>query len=282
MLKQKKIIEASGAENLAGMMINFTQEMNIHTLALDELYNAPEEWNFFRPLPDGKFFELLESIEENGLLVPMIVWENPAENGKYMILSGHNRVRAMRQLLDKTGENRFRQAQAVVYRQSALDEEQAREIIVDCNWVQRILSPAEKAQAIYHKYVHLGRRKRGSGEKGYAVVAEQFGLKPTQVYQYYKLAQLEPEWLERFDQGEITVKMAALLSGLTPEQRRLLYEYPGLTQKELSAVSRKDSLDAIRSMMEKTEPALRELRMMIPESQYDEVMAAVQKILQGK
>lgn len=279
MLKPKKLPESSGAENLAGMMINFTQEMNVHTLSVDDLYDAPAEWNFFRPLPDAKFFELLESIEQNGLLVPLIVWERPDEAGGYMMLSGHNRARALRNLYARTGENRFRQAQCVVYRQASLDEEQAREIIVDCNWVQRVLSPGEKAQAIYYKYVQMGRQKRGSGKRGYAVVAEQFGLKPTQVYQYYKLAQIEPQWLERFDRGEITVKMAAYLADLSPEQRRLLLTYPDLTQRELFSIDRRWDLERTRRALEQERRPQKELRVLVPEDRYEEVLMAIREML---
>ena len=70
---------------------NITTGMDIFQLELDKLKAAPKEWNFYVPLNDNKMSELIESIIDNGLLNPIIVWEN---DNDYMILAGHNRVKA--------------------------------------------------------------------------------------------------------------------------------------------------------------------------------------------
>lgn len=269
MLKQKILPVSSGAENLAGMMIHYTPDMNVHNIALDALRPAPPEWNFFKPLPDGKFFELLASIEENGLLVPLIVWEQ-AEG--YRILSGHNRLRALQTLLERTGEDAYRRAACVVYRPGDLTEEEARAILVDCNWVQRTLSTAEKARSIYAKYVQAGRRPRGEGRRTYDVIAEHFGLKATQVYQYYKLSQLEDFWLDMLDSGGLSVKTAAHLCKLTQQQRDTLRAWPGLCRNDGAY---RLSLEDIRAVLQYPDDAVTELRVLVPRSRYLELMTRV-------
>ena len=278
MLKRKDLATSTGAEQLASVMMGYTQGKNIHALPLTALQNAPDEWNFFKPLPDDKFFELVESIEKNGLLNPLLVWEQ-GEN-QYVILSGHNRKRALELLYDKSGDVRYETAQCVVYSGNALDEDMARDILVDCNWVQRTLSPAERAQAVYYKYITMGRRKKGEG-RGYEAVAQHFGLKATQVYQYYQLAQLEPTWLSRLDAGVISVKAAAHLAKLSREQRECLEEWMAggaLGNREILAIFKKDTVQEIKTKLYQKEN-MRELRMLVPQDRYDEAIELLEELL---
>lgn len=279
MLKPKSLPASSGAENLAGMMIGYTRDMDVHSIAIAELYDAPSDWNFFRPLPDGKMVELLDSIRENGLLVPLIVWERP--EGGYTILSGHNRRRALAMLLDDTGEDRYAQASCVVYRKEALSEEEARAVLVDCNWVQRTLSPSEKARAVYAKYVATGRANRGEGRR-YEAIAEQFGLKATQVYQYYRLAQLEPYWLDRLDEGTLSIRAAAHLAKLTPEQREIIRKHPDATPKDILSVERSFTPEETRRALRLAGAELRELRMMVPAEAYDRALAMLRRFVESE
>ena len=106
--------------------------------------------------------ELIESIQTNELLHPIVVWKQP--DGALMILSGHNRVRAYTALLEKTGEDKYRRIPATVLTDITADE--AHEIVVDSNSVQRVLTPSEKARSISQKYALAGRKKRSkNGER---------------------------------------------------------------------------------------------------------------------
>ena len=277
MLKPKSLPTSSGAENLAGMMVGYTREMDVHAIALDELHDAPQDWNFFRPLPDGKMMELIESIRENGLLVPLIVWERT--RGAYMILSGHNRRRALEMLHRDTGDEKYARASCVVYQREAISEEDARSVLIDCNWVQRTLTPSEKARAVYAKYVGSGRQERGSGRR-YEAIAEQFGLKATQVYQYYRLAQLEPEWLDMLDKGELSIRAAAHLAKLTQRQREILRGQPGVSAKEILSVDRSYSEEETLAAIRRASGERRELRIMVPAESYDRILAMVTRFLE--
>lgn len=218
MLKPKNLREENGAAGLAEMMAGYTSGMDVVQVALGELRDAPQSWNFFRPLNGDKFLELCESIAENGLIHPVIAFEN--EEGEHVIISGHNRKRAYEKLLESTGDGQYSRIACVIKRD--ISEEEARSLLVDANWVQRSLAPSERAKAILYKYAHMGRKPRqeGGGARTYDLVAEHFGLKATQVYQYTRLATLPDEWLRQVDKGRLSIKAAVYLAGLDDEQRR--------------------------------------------------------------
>ena len=177
-------------------------DSNVRYVKLNNLQDAPKEWNFYRPLSDGKFTELLESIEKNGLLVPIVIWEidNNPSNPKYMILSGHNRKKGYEVLKKLTGNAKYDEILASIKYKDELTPEEAREIIIDTNWVQRQLSPIEKAKSVIEKYIILQSKTRyESGRNEYGegrlrnVVAEEYKITGRQVERYRSLQNLIPE-----------------------------------------------------------------------------------------
>ena len=154
-LKKRTVVSpAAGAVTLPTLMAELPGTRRLEELPLDKLSPAPTEWNFYAPLPDDKLLELIESIQTNELLHPIVVWKQP--DGALMILSGHNRVRAYTALLEKTGEEKYLRIPATVLTDITADE--AHEIVVDSNYVQRVLTPSEKARSISQKYALAGRK----------------------------------------------------------------------------------------------------------------------------
>lgn len=273
MLKAKKIEEGNGASSLAQFMSEYSAGMDVFPLELTRLDDAPLEWNFYRPLPEDKFFELVESIEEKGLFSPLIVWEQP--NGRYRILSGHNRRRALALLYEKTGEPRYAKAQCIVKRADELTEEEALALLVDANWVQRTLSASEKAKSILHKYTTLGRKKKDEGSgRTYDRVAQHFGLKATQVYQYIRLAALEEHWLRCVDTGELSIKAASYLVDQSPEEREALWRSGCTTTRAVRAWEKSQ-----RQSAPQAEVPVREIRMLVPADRYEEICAMIQRYI---
>lgn len=213
----------TGAAGLAGMMAQLPGSRLLQDLKLDELSPAPNEWNFYAPLGEEKFVELVESIQTSGLLHPIVVWKQPS--GELMILSGHNRVRAFRQLFADTGDSKYAAIPATVL--TDITAEQAHEIIVDSNWVQRSLTPSEKARSIYHKYVASGRKarsKNGTRESRYDQIAEQYDLSGRQVARYVKLGMLDESLQPLVDSGKLPIVTALKLVNFPTESQRYLAE----------------------------------------------------------
>ena len=106
-------------------------------IPLEQLFPAPDVWNFF-PKPDHETMRrLMQSILDYGLLHPAIVWQQ--EDGRYMILGGHTRYRALKMLLQLFPENAdsLGTMRCNVYDHDKLDENEARQIIIMDNTTQR-------------------------------------------------------------------------------------------------------------------------------------------------
>lgn len=212
---------AAGAVSLPSLMADLPGTRRLEDLPLDKLRPAPAEWNFYAPLPDDKFIELIESIQKNDLLHPIVVWKQP--DGSLMILSGHNRVRAYTALLEKTGEDKYRRIPSTVL--TDITPEDAHEIVVDSNYVQRVLTPSEKARSISQKYALAGRKKRsktGERKSRYEQIGEAYHLSGRQVAKYVKLGNLQDCLLELLDSGKLPLASALHLADLPPESQRYL------------------------------------------------------------
>lgn len=226
-LKKRTIVPPSssgGAVALPGLMASLPDARVLENLPLEKLSPAPPEWNFYAPLPDGKFIELIDSIQTNGLLHPIVVWRQP--DGQYMVLSGHNRLRAYKELYRQTRDRQYAAIPSTVLTDiSAAD---AHEIVVDSNWVQRNLTPSERAQSIYQKYVLAGRKKRsanGVRRSRYDIIAEEYNLSSRQVARYIKLGSL-PECLQKLlDEEKLPIATAVKLVDFSPESQQHLAEH---------------------------------------------------------
>lgn len=248
-LKKKNLLSLSqeGAASLPSFMTELGTTMDVYLLELQKLVPAPPDWNFYRPLSDNKMIELIESIEQNGLLHPIVVWEptgyddtmsSYCEPGQYIILSGHNRVNAYRRLFEQTGLSKYARIACCIRRD--LDAAHAREVIIDSNWVQRSLSTSERTRSICEKYALSGRKTRAKtpDERGrtYDIIAKQYGLSGRQIHRYLKLGQLHPGLLSLVDAGKLSFTSGVALSDFPEEtQRTLVLEFaPLLTTKSVS------------------------------------------------
>jgi ParB family chromosome partitioning protein len=188
-------------------------------IPIDILQESP--FNFFRPLGESKFKEMVESIKTNGVIEPIIV--RPKDDGVYEILSGHNRVRACKEL----------DMLEISARIIKVDDDTAKEIIVETNIVQRDeFSPMELARAYEEKAKSFERRQGQrtdliGGEKGTTrdLIGKAFEVSGVKVERYMKLNNLIPEFQDMVDNKEIKVKAGTELGFLNEEtQRNLLAE----------------------------------------------------------
>ncbi|WP_239253411.1 ParB/RepB/Spo0J family partition protein, partial [Citrobacter werkmanii] len=146
--------ETKGEDLIKHNFDKITSGMDIFRIEIDLIDDAPDEWNFYKKLDDGKLAELIESILENGLLSPVIVWEQ--EEGRYMMLAGHNRLRAFRMIYERTQDTQYKKIHAYIKKKNEISEDEAKVIIIDTNFVQRQLSTIEKTKSIVYKYNMLG------------------------------------------------------------------------------------------------------------------------------
>lgn len=202
--------------------VDLTKIVNVD---INALYSAPSEWNKYEPLSDDDLYEVAESISENGLMSPIILWkinkkEIPELSGKrdmynyigeeYMILSGHNRVKIYH-LFNKKSElgDKYSKIPAFIF--DELSEFQAKNIIIDNNYLNRDLTTKQKVESIMYKYDIYQKEKVRKGAIA-EFIADDLGVTPRMVYNYKKLSELNPSIKEKVYVGEIALTSALKLS----------------------------------------------------------------------
>ena len=170
---------------------------------------------------DEEMNKLVESVSENGVLVPAIVREK--DNGDYEIISGHRRKFAS----EIAGKNTLR---CIV---SNLDDDAATVIMVDSNIQRENILPSEKAFAYKMKLDAMNRQGKrndltlcqvGTKLNSAQIIAENTGESTRQVFRYIRLTYLIPELLQMVDDGKMKMLPAVEISFLDKECQQDLLE----------------------------------------------------------
>ena len=198
---------------------------------------------------DAEMDALIESIQEQGILTPLIV--RPLENteDEYEIISGHRRLHAAR----KAG---ITEIPAFVY---ALDRDAAAIALVDSNLHREHILPSEKAFAYKLKMEALSHQgtSRQLGEKwSVSQISDSASESERMIHRYIRLTRLIPELLALVDEGRISLTPAVELSFLPEEMQYELAEAivcqdctPSLSQSILmKKLSQTDELDLDRML----------------------------------
>ena len=187
----------------------------IKDIPLEKLVPFPN--HPFKVRDDEEMNKLVESVSENGVLVPAIVREK--DNGDYEIISGHRRKFAS----EIAGKNTLR---CIV---SNLDDDAATVIMVDSNIQRENILPSEKAFAYKMKLDAMNRQGKRNDLTSTQVVSklrsnEKLGAENNQsretVRRFIRLTNLIPELLDMVDNKTVSFNPAVELSYLSPEQQQ--------------------------------------------------------------
>lgn len=223
----------------------------------------------FKVVDDEKMMDMVESIKEYGVLVPIIV--RPVENGNYEIVSGHRRHHAA----VLAGQEEI---PAIV---REMDEDAAVLVMVDSNLQRESILPSEKAFAYRMKLEAMKRQgertdltcaqigHKLNGQKSRDILAEQTGESRNQIQRYIRLTHLIPDILEMVDDKNIAFNAAVEISYLSEREQELLHDNmdvnecsPSLSQaKRLKKYSQEgnlteDVIDAIMTEEKETDAKL--------------------------
>ena len=179
----------------------------------------------FKVLLDNSMDELCASIEQYGVLSPIIV--RPHSEGGYEVLSGHRRMKACELLgIDEV---------PVVIKD--LDDDTAAILLVDSNLQRENILPSEKAFA-YKLKLEAMKRKAGRppkenvgqivpdllGKRSTEIVGEQYGDSYKQVQRYIRLTNLIYPLLDLVDKNEMAMSAGVELSYLGTKHQAKIYE----------------------------------------------------------
>ena len=177
----------------------------------------PFENNPYQVQDDEEMNTLIESIQTQGILSPLIVLpiENPEE---YEVISGHRRLHAAQ----KAG---ITEVPALIY---ALDRDAAAIAVVDSNLHREHILPSEKAFAYKLKYEALKHQgtscQVGTKLRTDEQIAENANESARQIQRYIRLTYLISEFLEKMDRNEIALSVGVELSFLDESSQREVLE----------------------------------------------------------
>lgn len=259
--------------------IDLTKVQNVDA---SELYSAPKSWNYFDKLSEDKMYELMDSISDNGLISPVILWKIDRKEifkdskeedmygffgEDYLILSGHNRVQAYINLYDATGKKKYITIPAFIF--DSLTEFQAKNIIIDSNYTQRDLSTKEKVKSILDKYNVYEKEKTRKGKVA-EFIAEDLNISPRMVFNYKKLSSLIDPIKNMVYENELPLTTALKLTGLSMNTQEWLYgennEYliPSVINKIKPNATKKDIERIIESIKKSEEKSTTKITVEVP------------------
>ena len=198
----------------------------------------------YKVLDNDEMNNLIESIQQKGVISPIVVRPLENTNDEYELISGHRRLRAS----VKAG---LETVPALIY---AVSRDEAAIMLVDSNLHREHILPSERAFAYKLKLEalsHQGQTSRQVGEKwSVTQVSESAKESERQIHRYIRLTYLISELLDLVDEERIAFTPAVELSYLNEvEQADLVEEIrvcdatPNLSQAQrLRAISREEGL----------------------------------------
>lgn len=215
--------------------IDEEQTGQIMEVPINELFSFQN--HPFKVLDDEKMAQTVESIRENGILVPIMV--RSRQEGGYEVISGHRRRHA--------AEIVGLETVPVIIRE--LTDDEAVIAMVDANLQREEILPSEKAYAYKMKLEALkhkaGRPSKenscqvGTNFRADEAMAETANESARTIQRYIRLTELLPELMEMVDSKKIKLNPAVEISYLTPNEQYLLIQvidedgiFPSLSQAQ--------------------------------------------------
>lgn len=234
---------------------------NISINKLHEFKDHP-----YQVLDNEEMNSLIESVQQQGIMTPLIVRPLEGTTNEYEIISGHRRFR----VAQKAG---LAEVPAFI---RPVRRDEAAIMVVDSNLHREHLLPSEKAFAYKLKaeaLKHQGQRNDLTSEQlapklSTELIAEQEGTSKDTVKRYIRLTKLIPDILKMVDEQRIAFSVGVELSYLTEYEQQDLFETieledktPSLSQaiqmKKLSQSGKLDS-DTISKIISEEKPNQRE------------------------
>ena len=234
---------------------------NISINKLHEFRDHP-----YQVLDNDEMNNLITSVQQQGIMTPLIVRPLEGTTDEYEIISGHRRFRAAQ----KAG---LAEVPAFI---RPVSRDEAAIMVVDSNLHREHLLPSEKAFAYKLKYdalKHQGKRTALTSEQlapklSTELIAEHEGISKDTVKRYIRLTKLIPDILKMVDEQRIAFSVGVELSYLTENEQQDLFEAieledktPSLSQaiqmKKLSQAGKLDS-ETISKIISEEKPNQRE------------------------
>ena len=221
------------------------------TISINKLH--PFKDHPYKVLDNDEMNNLIESVQEHGIMSPLIVRPLEGTTDQYEIVSGHRRFRAAQ----KAG---LSEVPAFI---RPVSRDEAAIMLVDSNLHREHILPSEKAHAYKLKMEAMNKQGQRSDLTSAQVAtkydsATEIGKQANEsrdtVYRYIRLTYLIPELLDYVDNNRIAFSVAVALSYLTEADQYDILEVmeveertPSLSQAlTLKKLSQSGNLDTER------------------------------------
>ena len=186
---------------------------NISINKLHEFKDHP-----YQVLDNDEMNRLIESVQQQGIMTPLIVRPLEGTTDEYEIISGHRRFRAAQ----KAG---LAEVPAFI---RPVSRDEAAIMVVDGNLHREHILPSEKAFAYKMKYEamrHQGTSCQfGTKSRTDEMIAEKSNDSARQIQRYIRLTNLIPELLKLMDEGKIAFSVGVELSYLDEDLQYTLLD----------------------------------------------------------
>ena len=231
-------------------LIDSTKVLEVNLSELHPFKNHP-----FKVLDDESMQQMVDSIIQVGVLSPVVV--RPHSDGGYEIISGHRRLKAC--------ELAGLDTMPVIVKD--LTDDEAVIFMVDSNLQREHILPSEKAKAYKMKMEalkHRGKRNDLSSDQNGSNLwtIDKLALdnddSATQIKKYIRLANLEPDLLEKVDSKEIGFTPAVELAYLSQEEQQAFLDAMDYSQNSPS-ISQANRIRKLSQNGQCTVEAMREI-----------------------
>ena len=198
----------------------------------------------FKLYDDHRLDDMEESIRANGVHTPIIVRPAPSDEGKYEILSGHNRTEAAKKVGVETVPTIVRKG---------LTDDEAMFVVTETNLIQRSFTDmlhSEKSVVIAVHYEAIKKKQgyrsdllesiEGTGATGEQVapklksadkIGEQYSLSADTIKRYLRVNKLIQPLKERLDNDCFGIVAAVALSYLNEKEQQIVDKVLGESGK---------------------------------------------------
>lgn len=248
---------------------------------IDKMLDAPEDWNKYPRLKDTqaeKYLELKMSIYEKGVEEPLILWER--QDGKYMILAGHNRHDISCEIIQECrgepgfDEEKYRYPACIVYAADELNEDQARGVIDDTNLYRDFSKLPQKVKIeIIKSRMDVYKRRRYSKGERIDQLAKDLGIKKTAIYENLAISEnVYGPLQELYYDGRLKRKAILKFTYFDGDTQQWIYDNfkEQITETKVNALKKNMNRDAIAGVFNAEAQGIKKLTIEIPADRVEE------------
>ncbi|MCL2321867.1 MAG: ParB/Srx family N-terminal domain-containing protein, partial [Oscillospiraceae bacterium] len=203
---------------------------NFQRVDIFKMTPCANNWNYFNLPNDSQFITLMSSIEQLGVLQPLILLRDNDSSDIYEILIGNSRHLALVSLYENSQhDEKFRFAPAFILNREEVGEYFIRAMILDSNFSYRDIDQTVLIKALIERYTILKKSKNYRSESNIAeTLSNEFLMSRSTVFNYLCLNKLCEEVMVLLLEKRIKLQSARYLARVNHQTQRMILEKYGI------------------------------------------------------